>query len=164
VVWAAGVAASPAAKWLGADKDRAGRVKVASDLTLPGHPEVFVIGDTAALTTADGKPVPGIAPAAKQMGAYVAKSIRARLKRRPAPPPFRYRHPGDLATIGRSHAVVDFGWIKLSGFLAWWLWSFAHIYFLIGFRTRFGVALDWLWAYFTYERGARLITGEDARD
>jgi NADH dehydrogenase len=164
LVWAAGVAASPAAKWLGADRDRAGRVKVEPDLSLAGHPEVFVIGDTAAVTTAEGRPVPGIAPAAKQMGAYAARAIRAQLKKRPAPPPFRYRHPGDLATIGRSHAVADFGWIKLSGFLAWWLWSFAHIFFLIGFRTRFGVALDWLWAYFTYERGARLITGEETRD
>ncbi|HKY94969.1 MAG TPA: NAD(P)/FAD-dependent oxidoreductase, partial [Kiloniellales bacterium] len=136
LLWAAGVAASPAAKWLNAEKDRAGRVKVAPDLSLPGHPEVFVVGDTASVVTPQGKPVPGIAPAAKQMGSYVAKTIAARLKGRPAPPPFRYRHTGDLATIGRSQAVVDFGWIKFSGFFAWWLWSIAHIYFLIGFRTR----------------------------
>jgi NADH:ubiquinone reductase (H+-translocating) len=164
LLWAAGVAASPAAKWLAAEKDRAGRVKVSPDLSLPNHPEVFVVGDTASVATAEGKPVPGIAPAAKQMGSYVAKVIRARLRGRPAPAPFRYKHIGDLATIGRSHAVVDFGWIRLSGFFAWCLWSVVHIYFLIGFRTRFGVALDWLWAYFTYERGARLITEEKTQD
>jgi len=164
VLWAAGVAASPAAKWLGAEKDRAGRVKVAPDLSLPGHPEVFVVGDTAAVADAEGRPVPGIAPAAKQMGAYVAKTIRARLGGRAAPKAFRYKHAGNLATIGRSHAVVDLGRLRFSGFLAWVFWSVAHIYFLIGFRNRLVVAWDWMWAYFTYERGARLITGEGERD
>ena len=164
VVWGAGVAASAAARWLGAEKDRAGRVKVGPDLTLPGHPEVFVIGDTAAMTTPDGKPVPGIAPAAKQAGQHVARAIRARLAGRAPPAAFRYKHPGTLATIGRSHAVADFGWLRVSGFLAWVLWSIAHIYFLIDFRNRIGVSLDWLWSYFTYQRGARLITGEDTLD
>jgi NADH dehydrogenase len=164
VVWAAGVAASPAAKWLGAGKDRAGRVQVAPDLSLPAHPEVFVIGDTALVAAADGKPVPGIAPAAKQMGKYAARAIRARLAGKAPPVPFRYRHAGNLATIGRSHAVVDFGRLRFSGFFAWVFWSIAHIYFLIGFKNRLAVAWDWLWAYFTYERGARLITGEDTRD
>jgi len=164
VIWAAGVAASPAAKWVGAERDRAGRAKVAPDLSLPGHPEVFVIGDTAAVAGLDGKPVPGIAPAAKQMGRYVAQAIRARLGGRRAAKPFRYRHDGNLATIGRSHAVVDLGRLKFSGFLAWVFWSVAHVYFLIGFRNRLVVAWDWLWAYFTYERGARLITGEDVRE
>ncbi len=164
VIWGAGVAASAAAKWLGAEKDRAGRVTVEPDLSLPGQPEVFVVGDTAAMTDKAGKPVPGIAPAAKQAGKYVAKVIRARLAGKPSPGRFRYSHPGNLATIGRSHAVADFGRYRFSGFIAWALWSIAHIYFLIDFRNRIGVSLDWMWAYFTYQRGARLITGEDTLD
>jgi NADH dehydrogenase FAD-containing subunit len=159
VLWAAGVAASPAAKWLDADRDRAGRVKVAADLSLPGHPEIFVIGDTAFTTDAAGNPLPGIAPAAKQAGLYVAKVIRARVGGRAAPAPFHYRHLGNLATIGRRAAVADFGWVRLSGWLAWVLWGLVHVYFLIGFRNRLAVLLDWLWAYVTVQRGARLITG-----
>ncbi len=159
ILWAAGVAASPAAKWLAAEKDRAGRVKVEADLTLPGHPEVFVIGDTAAASDAAGRPLPGIAPAAKQAGQYVAAVIRARAAGRAAPAPFRYRHLGNLATIGRKAAVADFGWLRLSGRLAWLLWGAVHVFFLIGFRNRLVVLLDWLWAYLTFERGARLITG-----
>jgi NADH:ubiquinone reductase (H+-translocating) len=159
ILWAAGVAASPAAKWLNAEKDRAGRDKVGPDLTLPCHPEVFVIGDTAAASDGAGKALPGIAPAAKQAGQYVAAVIRARVKARPAPAPFRYRHLGNLATIGRKAAVVDFGWPRLAGRLAWLLWGAVHIFFLIGFRNRLVVLLDWLWAYLTFERGARLITG-----
>ena len=159
VLWAAGVAASPAAKWLGAEKDRAGRVKVESDLSLPGHPEIFVIGDTAIATDARGRPLPGIAPAAKQAGQYVARVIRTRIAGRKAPPPFRYRHLGSLATIGRKAAVADFGRLRLSGRVAWWLWGLVHIYFLIGFRSRLAVALDWFWSYLTFQRGARLITG-----
>ncbi len=159
VLWAAGVAASPAAKWLGAESDRAGRVKVGPDLSLPGHPEIFVIGDTALVADPAGSPVPGIAPAAKQAGQYVAGVIGARLCGRPTRP-FRYRHLGNLATIGRTAAVADFGRIRLSGWAAWLLWGLVHIWFLIGFRNRLVVALDWLWAYLTFERGARLITGQ----
>ncbi|MGH6947888.1 MAG: NAD(P)/FAD-dependent oxidoreductase [Kiloniellales bacterium] len=158
VIWAAGVMASPAAKWLAAEKDRAGRVIVGRDLSLPGHPEILVVGDTAAVTQEDGTPVPGIAPAAKQMGSYAAKRAMALLNGRSSAP-FRYRHAGNLATIGRQAAVVDFGWIKLTGRLAWLLWGAAHIFFLIGFRNRFAVLLDWIWAYLTFQRGARLITG-----
>jgi NADH dehydrogenase FAD-containing subunit len=158
LIWAAGVQAAPVAKWLSADKDSAGRVKVAADLSVPGHPDVFVIGDGAAVIQ-DGRPVPGIAPAAKQMGAYVARVISGRLKGRPVAVPFRYRHLGNFATIGRHAAVADFGRIKLSGYLAWLLWGAAHVYFLIGFRNRIAVTLDWLWAYLTFERGVRLITG-----
>ncbi|MGE3967139.1 MAG: NAD(P)/FAD-dependent oxidoreductase, partial [Dongiaceae bacterium] len=158
IIWAAGVAASPAAKWLEVPADRVGRVAVEADLSLPGRPEIFVIGDTALVLGREGKPLPGIAPAAKQQGAYVAKLLRNRIAGKPTAP-FRYRHRGDLATIGRKSAVVDFGWIRLKGTLAWLLWSAAHIYFLIGFRNRLFVALSWLWAYATFHRGARLITG-----
>jgi NADH dehydrogenase len=157
LIWAAGVRASPAAEWLAAPVDRAGRVEVLPDLTVPGHPDIFVIGDTAAITDADGKPVPGIAPAAKQQGRYVAESIKARL-RGIAPPPFRYSHAGSLAQIGKRKAVIDFGWIKLRGALAWWIWGIAHIYFLIGLRNRLSVALSWLWIYARDQRVARLIT------
>jgi NADH dehydrogenase len=161
IVWAAGVAASPAARWLGADHDRAGRVKVQADLTLPGHPEIFVIGDTALAMQADGTPVPGVAPAAKQQGRHVARTIRARLSGAAPPGPFRYRDLGTLATIGRKSAVADFGFVRLSGLLAWLLWGAVHIFFLIGFRNRMVVLLEWLWAYLTFKRGARLITGGD---
>jgi NADH dehydrogenase len=155
VLWAAGVMASPAAAWLGAAHDRAGRVLVQPDLTLPGHPETFVIGDTA---TVDGKPLPGLAPVAKQQGAYVARVIREQLAGRPVKP-FRYRNLGGLATIGRGRAVADFGWLRLSGGIAWLLWGIVHIAFLIGFRNRIMVLLQWLWSYVTFRRGARLITG-----
>jgi NADH:ubiquinone reductase (H+-translocating) len=159
VIWAAGVAASPAAKWLGAAKDRAGRVQVGADLTVPGRPEIFVIGDTAHILGDGGNPVPGIAPAAKQAGRHAAAVILARVRGQPDPGPFRYRHLGSFATIGRRAAVVDFGWLKLTGFLAWLLWGAAHVYFLVGFRNRIVVMLDWLWAYLNFQRGARLITG-----
>ncbi len=158
IIWAAGVQSSPAALWLEAPADRAGRLKIEPDLTVPGHPEIFAIGDAAIVLRPDGRPVPGIAPAAKQEGVYVAKVIRARLRGAPATPPFRYKHAGDLATIGKRRAVIDFGWIKLKGALAWWLWGFAHIYFLIGVRNRLSVALNWLWIYARDQRGARLIT------
>ena len=158
IIWAAGVQASPAARWLDAPADRAGRLKVEPDLTVPGHPEIFAIGDAAIVVRPDGRPVPGIAPAAKQEGVYVANVMRARLGGAPAPPPFRYKHAGDLATIGKRRAVIDFGWIKLRGALAWWLWGFAHIYFLIGVRNRLSVALNWLWIYARDQRSARLIT------
>lgn len=157
LVWAAGVVASPAGEWLQAERDRAGRVKVGPDLTVPGHPEIFVIGDTAAAVDAEGKTVPGIAPAAKQMGAYVAKVIAAKASGRTAPGPFRYRHQGDLATIGRKAAVVKLGSVHLTGFIGWLFWGIAHVYFLIGLRNRAVVAFTWLWNYLTYQRGARLI-------
>jgi NADH:ubiquinone reductase (H+-translocating) len=158
VIWAAGVTASPAMRWLDAEGDRAGRVKVNSDLSLPGYPEIFVVGDTAAVTDKNGHPVPGIAPAAKQMGTYVGKLISARIAGREWKKPFRYMHLGDLATIGRRAAVVKFGPLELKGFIGWVFWSIAHIYFLIGLRNRFVVAFNWFWDYLTFQRGARLIT------
>ncbi|ESW88346.1 NADH dehydrogenase [Mesorhizobium sp. LSJC269B00] len=161
ILWAAGVAASPAGEWLGAPVDRAGRVMVEPDLTVPNSPEIFVIGDTAHVLRPDGKPVPGVAPSAKQEGKHVAATIRARLAGDGAPRPFRYKHAGDLATIGKWAAAIDFGSIKLTGWLAWWLWGVAHIYFLIGFRNRLSVSLSWLWIYFTGQRSARLITQGD---
>jgi NADH:ubiquinone reductase (H+-translocating) len=158
VIWAAGVTASPAMRWLNAEGDRAGRVKVNSDLSLPGHPEIFVVGDTAAVTDKNGHPVPGIAPAAKQMGTYVGKLISARIAGREWNKSFKYMHLGDLATIGRRAAVVKFGPLELKGFIGWVFWSVAHIYFLIGLRNRFVVAFNWFWDYLTFQRGARLIT------
>lgn len=158
VVWAAGVAASPAAAWLGISADRAGRASVGPNLNAPGRLDVFVIGDTAAVVAADGKPVPGIAPAAKQQGAHVARVIRARLSGKPAPAPFRYRHQGNLATIGKSAAVADFGWLRLRGAIAWWIWGVAHIFFLIGARSRVAVAWSWFWTFISGQHSARLIT------
>jgi NADH:quinone reductase (non-electrogenic) len=157
IIWAAGVVASPAARWLNAEHDRAGRVLVKNDLSVPGHPNVFVIGDSATVNDESGKPVPGVAPAAKQMGAYVGKLIAARITGQSLPP-FRYRHAGDLATIGRRAAVVSIGKVHLKGFLGWLFWGVVHIYFLIGLRRRFVVAINWLWDYLTFQRGARLIT------
>lgn len=158
IVWAAGVVASPAAMWLGAPHDRAGRIKVGPDLTVAKHPEIFAVGDTAAVADPDGKPVPGIAPAAKQMGRYVGRVIAARVAHAAAPPPFRYHHEGDLATIGRGAAVVKRGRLELTGFLGWLFWSLVHVYFLVEVRERFVVAFNWLWDYVTFQRGARLIT------
>ena len=160
VVWAAGVRASPAARWIGADADHAGRVRVRPDLSIEGHPEVFVIGDAALVRDETGRPVPGVAPSAKQEGAFVAKAIAAATAGADRPARFRYRDQGMLATIGRKAAVAAFGRFEVTGFLAWLLWSAAHIYFLIGFRNRLVVSIDWLWSYFTYERGSRLITGD----
>jgi len=158
VIWAAGVVASPAARWLGAEHDYAGRVLVRPDLSVPNHPEVFVIGDAAGIHDQTGAMVPGVAPAAKQMGRYVGRVIAARVDEIPPPPPFRYRSLGDLATIGRRAAVVNFGYLRLKGFVGWLFWSLAHIYFLIGVKHRFIVAFTWLWDYVTFHRGARLIT------
>ncbi|HET8941567.1 MAG TPA: NAD(P)/FAD-dependent oxidoreductase [Rudaea sp.] len=163
LLWAAGVQASPAAKWLNAPADRANRVQVQADLTAPGHAEIFVIGDTATVNAWNGKPVPGIAPAAKQQGRHVAKTIRARLRGDHATRPFHYHHAGSLATIGKRCAIIDFGWMKLRGWLAWWIWGSAHIYFLIGVRNRIAVAFNWLWIYATGNRSARLITQDPAR-
>jgi NADH dehydrogenase len=158
IIWAAGVAASPAAQWLGAESDRAGRALVEADLSVPGHPDVFVVGDAAHVAWEDGKLVPGVAPAAKQQGRHVAATVRARLGGDAAPRPFRYKHSGDLATIGKRAAAIDFGWFRMTGWPAWWLWGIAHIYYLIGFRYRLAVSLSWLWIYATGQRSARLIT------
>ncbi len=165
VLWAAGVAASSLGALLGGEQDRAGRVCVNPDLTLPGHPEVFVAGDLAALQQANGRPVPGVAPAAKQMGRYVADTVRARLRGKAGlAKPFVYADYGNLATIGRMAAVVDLrGW-QFSGLLAWWFWLAAHVFFLIGFRNRLSVLMNWAWAYWTYQRGARIVLGHTARD
>ena len=160
VVWAAGVAASPLARSLDVPLDRAGRVPVQPDLSVAGHPDIFVAGDLAAVTS-DGCPVPGVAPAAKQMGRHVAQVLRARLDGRASPGDFRYQDYGNLATIGRMAAVVDFGRLKFSGLLAWWFWLTAHVFFLIGFRNRLVVLLNWCWAYWSYQRGARIILGKD---
>ncbi len=157
LIWAAGVRASPAAEWLGAASDRAGRLEVQPDLTVPGHPDIFAIGDTVVIADADGKPVPGIAPAAKQQGRYVADCIKKRLRGETAAP-FRYQHAGSLAQIGKRKAVIDFGAIKLRGTIAWWIWGVAHIYFLIGLRNRLSVAISWLWIHARDQRAARLIT------
>jgi NADH dehydrogenase len=164
VIWTAGVAASLAGKWLAAETDRAGRVKVMSDLTIPNHPNVFVIGDTASAMQ-DGKPLPGVAPVAMQQGRYVASSIAQRVaERRNAritPGSFHYRNKGNLATVGRSFAIVDIGPIRITGFIAWVMWLGVHILYLIGFRNRFLVLFQWAWAYLTFQRGARLITFEN---
>jgi NADH dehydrogenase len=157
VFWAAGVRASPVAQWLGVPADKAGRVKVERDLSVPTQPEVFVIGDAATLQQENGKPVPGLAPAAKQEGRYVADVVRARLRGSVPPPPFRYRDYGNLSTIGKHTAVVDFGKVQLRGRSAWVVWAVAHIYFLIGVRNRLLVALNWLWLYIKGERAARII-------
>ena len=157
VVWAAGVAASPLGASLGVPLDRAGRVIVGEDLAVPGHPEIAVIGDLAALPW-HAPPVPGIAPAAKQMGRHVARNIVAALRGRPLSP-FRYQDVGMLATIGRNAAVAVLGKLRFSGYPAWLLWLLAHIYFLIGFRNRIVVLIDWAWAYWTFERNARIVIG-----
>ncbi len=159
VLWAAGVQASRAFRWLGCEADRAGRVKVEPDLSVPGHANIFVVGDTASMTTSDGKPVPGLAPAAKQSGEHAAAVIHARINEQREPGPFRYRHLGSLATIGRESAIADFGWLKLSGNVAWWLWGVAHVLFLVGGRNRLAVIINWAWAYVTFHHATRLITG-----
>ncbi len=164
VLWAAGVSASPVGRLLGTTLDHAGRVQVLPDLSLPGHPEVFVIGDLAGIQQASGKPVPGVAPAAKQMGRHVGAMICACLQGSDERPRFRYRDDGSLATIGRMAAVAQFGKWQLSGFPAWAAWLLAHIYFLIGFRNRLVVMLDWAWAYCTHQRHARIVSGGELSD
>ncbi|MEO0403172.1 MAG: NAD(P)/FAD-dependent oxidoreductase [Pseudomonadota bacterium] len=158
-VWGAGVAVKNVGRWLDAETDRTGRVVVNPDLSVPGHPEVFVIGDAAQIPWQDGLDVPGIAPAAKQGGKYVGQLIANALKGKSAPAPFKYKHAGNLATIGRHAAVIDFGKFRMSGFVAWWIWGIAHIYFLIGVRQPLIVAFSWFWSYLTFSKGARLITG-----
>ena len=162
IIWAAGVAASPLAAGLEVEHDRAGRVKVAPDLSVPGHPEVFVVGDAAAMAS-NGKPVPGIAPAAKQAGKHAARQIAERLAGRPGQAPFRYAHAGDLATIGRHAAAVQIGKVKLTGFIGWAFWGVAHVYFLIGLRNRIAVAFDWAWSWLTRQRNIRLIVQHRGR-
>ncbi len=157
VIWSAGVAASPAGQWLGTEVDRAGRVKVGSDLSVPSHPNIFVIGDTASMIQ-DGKPLPGVAQVAMQGGRYVASVIAQRVAGKEAKRAFHYRDKGNLATVGRSYAIVDMGKIRLTGFFAWVMWLAVHIFFLIGFRNRFVALFQWAWTYITYQRGARLIT------
>jgi NADH:ubiquinone reductase (H+-translocating) len=161
VFWAAGNAASPLGRMLGAPTDRAGRVQVEPDLSVPGHPEIFAVGDLASYVD-DGEPVPGVAPAANQMGAHAAKQIISSLAGR-SRAPFRYFNKGDLATIGRYRAVARFGRFKLTGWLAWWFWLFVHLLYLVGFRNRLTVLVQWGYAYFTYQRGVRLISGEMMR-
>jgi NADH dehydrogenase len=160
VIWCAGVEASPVANWLGVSAGKGGRVRVGPDLSVPGHPDIFVIGDAALVTDARGEELPGLAPVAQQQGQYVGKLIARHLNGEPAPMPFGYRDKGTLATIGRHSAIADFGRVRLAGFFAWVLWGIVHIFFLIGFRNRMAVFLNWIWAWLTYSRGARLITGE----
>ncbi|MEM8592629.1 MAG: NAD(P)/FAD-dependent oxidoreductase [Pseudomonadota bacterium] len=158
-IWGAGVAVLNMEKWLGVETDRAGRVAVEGNLSLPGHPEVYIIGDAASIPWKDGS-VPGIAPAAKQAGGYVGKRLAAiTAGKKPSAKPFEYRHLGNLATIGRNAAVIHMGPLKLSGAIAWWLWGFAHVYFIIGVRRPLFVLLSWFWSYLTFQKGARLITG-----
>jgi NADH:quinone reductase (non-electrogenic) len=159
VIWAAGVAAAPLGRTLGAPLDRAGRVHVRSDLTIDGHPEVFVVGDLAHFTDADGQPLPGVAQVAMQQASQAARNIRRAIEGRPLAP-FRYRNLGNMATIGRNSAIADFGWLRVSGFPAWLLWLFIHIFWLIGFRNRLTTLIQWAGAYLTYQRSVRLITRE----
>jgi NADH:ubiquinone reductase (H+-translocating) len=162
ILWAAGVAASPLARSLGVPLDRAGRVLVEADLSIPGQPDVFVVGDLVHLVQPDGQPLPGVAQAAKQTGAHAARNLLRRLAGEPTLP-FHYRDPGNLATIGRATAVADFGWLRLSGFPAWLFWLFVHILFLIGFRNRLSVMIQWAASYLTYQRSVRLITGTNRK-
>jgi NADH dehydrogenase len=162
VFWAAGNAASPLGGPLGAPIDRAGRVNVLPDLSVPNHPEVFVVGDLAAAHLPDGTLTPGVGPAAIQMGTSAARNIERTLAGKPRVP-FRYFNKGNLATIGRNRAVADFGVVRLTGFVAWVLWLFVHLMYLVGFRNRLSVLLQWAYAYFTYQRGVRLITTPNER-
>jgi NADH dehydrogenase len=159
VLWAAGVQAGPVGSWLGLQTDRAGRVPVNPDLTAPGHPHIFVIGDAMTLNDEKGRPVPGVGPVAIQQGAHAAKIIRSQIEGKPKPAPFRYKDPGIMATIGRRAAVAVIGKVKLSGTIAWLAWLFVHLIKLIGFRNKLLVLINWTWNYFTFKRGARLITG-----
>lgn len=158
IIWAAGVLASPAARWLDVEADRAGRIKIDADLSVPGHANIFAVGDTVTVGSPEGRPVPGIGDAAKQGGRHAARVIKARLAGKESAMPFRYKHLGDIATIGRSRALIDFGWVQLTGWVGWWIWGLAHIYFLIGLKNRLFIALNWLWIYLTGYRSARLIT------
>jgi NADH dehydrogenase len=160
VIWAAGVASSPVANWLGIEPDRAGRTPVLDDLSIEGQRSIFVIGDCALARARNGKPLPGLAPVAKQQGEYVGRLITGMVQSSwKSWRPFRYKDFGSLATIGRKIAVADFGALRLRGLAGWLTWCLAHVYFLIGFRNRFSVIADWVWSYLTFQRGSRLITG-----
>lgn len=159
VLWCAGTQARPAAQWLAADAARNGAVRVRPDCSVPGHPNIFAIGDVASYDAGEGKPLPGLAPVAKQQGKYVGRLLAARIGGRAAPPPFRYRNLGTMAVIGRSRAIADFGRFQLKGFFAWLAWSLVHLMLLVDFRSRVMVYMNWSWAWFTYGRGARLLTG-----
>ena len=161
VLWAAGVMASPAGRWLGAERDGSGRIVVQPDLSIAGQSRIFAIGDTAACAGSDGKPLPGLAPVAKQQGCYVARRIRAEIEGRRPPKPFRYDDWGTMATIGRKAAVADLRGLRLAGSVAWWLWGAVHVGFLVDARSRAAVLLDWLWSYLTWGRSVRLITGNE---
>ena len=163
-LWAAGVAASRAGEWLRTAVDQSGRALVEPDLSIKNEPNIFVIGDAASITDPNGVQVPGVAPAAKQQGRYVARVIASKIKGTKTPPMFRYRNVGNLATIGRKSAVIEFPFMRLKGFLAWWLWGTAHIYFLIGLPSPLMVSFRWFWEYLTYGRGARLITSARRTD
>ena len=161
VFWCAGTAARPAAEWLGVAAARNGAVKIDDDCSVPGHSNIFALGDVASLDAGNGKTLPGLAPVAKQQGAYVGRLLRRRIENRPEPAPFRYRDFGTMAVIGRSRAVADFGWLRLTGFPAWLTWSLVHLMLLVDFRSRLMVYVNWSWAWFTYGRGARLLTQVD---
>jgi NADH dehydrogenase len=161
VIWCAGVKARPVAQWLGLPGADGGRIEVAADLSVPGRPEIFVVGDAALCHGPERRPLPGLAAVAKQQGEYVGEVVRRRLCNEPAIGPFSYHDRGTLATIGRNSAVADLPWAKLTGTIAWLLWGAVHIFFLIGFRSRVAVFLNWGWAWLTYGRGARLITGAE---
>ena len=164
VIWAAGVAASPVGQWLDEATDEAGRVVVRPDLSIKKDSTIFVIGDAASVTNEKGEPVPGIAPAAKQQGRFVADVIAKKIAGKPSSKAFHYRHAGHLATIGRKSAIIEFPRYKLKGRLAWWIWGISHIYFLVGLPSPLVVSIRWLWEYITYGRGARLITGVEHTD
>jgi NADH dehydrogenase len=158
ILWCAGTAARPAAAWLGAEAAKNGAVKVCADCSVPGHPDIFALGDVSSFDAGDGKTLPGLAPVAKQQGAYVGRLLKARIAGQVEWAPFRYRDLGTLAVIGRSRAVADFGWLRLTGFAAWLTWSLVHLMLLVDFRSRLMVYVNWSWAWFTYGRGARLVT------
>jgi NADH dehydrogenase len=162
VLWAAGVKASSLGRCFGTELDRAGRVVVNPDLSVPGYPDVFIAGDLASFTHQTGKPLPGVAQAAKQLGKHAARNAVRRLRNEPTVT-FHYTDPGNLATIGRNSAIADFGFLRLSGYIGWLFWLFLHIFFLIGFRNRLSVMLQWALSYLTYQRSVRLITGEPER-
>jgi NADH dehydrogenase len=161
ILWCAGTAARPAAEWLRVDAARNGAVRVDKDCSVPGHPNIFALGDVSSFAAQDGKPLPGLAPVAKQQGSYVGRLIKRRIEARPEPAPFLYRDYGTMAVIGRSRAVADFGRLRLTGFPAWLTWSLLHLMLLVDFRSRLMVYVNWSWAWFTYGRGARLVTRTD---
>ena len=163
VFWCAGTQATPAARWLGAAAGRHGRIKVGADCSVFGHDNIFAIGDVAEMAGGDGKPLPGLAPVAKQQGHYLAGVIRDRVERSGTFRPFRYRDYGQLAVLGRSSAVAEFGWLWLKGVPAWIIWSAVHLFLLLGARNKIAVYVNWVWAWLTYGRGARLITGLQRR-